>query len=163
MHVQRGDRVCGVGEGLDRFGVVGARVPEVYGGVGASCTNTNISQLSSRIGPSRGQREGLPETTTASPSPPNSTASILPPCPLHRLVVFPVSTSHRNTSLSPPTLAKRALSAATATSSTEYPCASYRWIGLVVSAVFAALLVLGTARERCTERSEEPVRRYVPG
>jgi hypothetical protein len=103
----------------------------------------------------------IPETTTPSPSPPKSTASTLPKCPPHLLNVVPVSTSQRKTCLSPPTLANRALSAVTARSRTEYPCASYFWIGLVV--VVAEVAAVGRARERWIERSEEPVRRYVPG
>lgn len=59
------------------------------------------------------------------------------------------------------------MSAVTATSSTEYPWASYLWIGVVVSAAVAENALLedeaGRARERWMARSEEPVRRYVPG
>jgi hypothetical protein len=47
-------------------------------------------------------------------------------------------------------------------SSTEYPCASYFWIGDVVSTA-DALLLFGIARERWMARSVEPVRIYVPG
>ena len=106
-----------------------------------------------------------PETTTQSPSPANCTASTLAPCPDHLLTVPPCSTSHRNTCRSPPTLAKRELSAVTATSSTEYPWASYFWIGVVVSTTAAEneLLEVGMARDRWMARSEAPVRRYVPG
>ena len=60
-----------------------------------------------------------PETTTSPPAPPNAQAFTRPTCPLHRLSVRPLATSHRNTVLSPPTLMKRALSSETAMSRTS--------------------------------------------
>ena len=55
----------------------------------------------------------------------------------------------------------RALSDDTATSSTEYPCASYFWIGVVV--VIFSPDDDGIALESWTVRSDDPVKRYVPG
>lgn len=60
---------------------------------------------------------------------------------------------------SPPTLANRELSPVTATSSTEYPCASYRWIGLADSAGNSLLALFGTARDKWIDRSDDPVSR----
>lgn len=46
-----------------------------------------------------------------------------------------------------------------------YPCASYFWIGLVEVGGWGLFEEEeeGRARERWIARSEEPVRRYVPG
>mmetsp|Transcript_14596 Transcript_14596/g.61568 ORF Transcript_14596/g.61568 Transcript_14596/m.61568 type:complete len:248 (-) Transcript_14596:201-944(-) len=80
------------------------------------------SRLAERASKKRTVRSNPALTTTESFSPANATAFTPPSCPLNRRSLEPDVTSHKNTSLSPPHVARRLLSAAASTSRTSRGC-----------------------------------------
>jgi hypothetical protein len=80
------------------------------------------SRLAERASKKRTVRSNPALTTTESFSPANATAFTPPSCPLNRRSLEPDVTSHKNTSLSPPHVARRLLSAAASTSRTSRAC-----------------------------------------